>query len=42
MAGWRYFDTPRNVNADTMLLLTDGSVLVHTDGRRKDGRTGTG
>jgi hypothetical protein len=34
MAGWRYFDTPRNVNADTMLLLTDGSVLIHTDGRK--------
>jgi hypothetical protein len=32
MAGWQYFDTPRNVNADTMLLMTDGTVLVHTDG----------
>ena len=34
MAGWRYFDTPRNVNANTMLLMTDGSVLIHTDGHR--------
>jgi len=32
MAGWRYFDAPGNAN--TMLLMTDGSVLVHTDGHR--------
>jgi hypothetical protein len=34
MAGWRYFDAPGNANANTMLLMTDGSVLVHTDGHR--------
>jgi len=29
MARWQYFDAPPGVSADTMLLLTDGSVLVH-------------
>jgi hypothetical protein len=39
VAGWQYFDVPNNdAQADTMLLLTDGSVLVH-DGHD---RTGTG
>ena len=42
MAGWQYFDVPNNdVQADTMLLLTDGSVLVH-DGcdRTQQGKGG--
>ena len=47
MAGWQYFDAPHDyVRADTMLLLTDGSVLVHDGndrtGQGKAGRTGTG
>ena len=32
MARWQYFDAPPDVDADTMLLLTDGSVLVHDSG----------
>jgi hypothetical protein len=36
MARWQYFDAPPGVNADTMLLLTDGSVLVHDAKRRSD------
>ena len=39
MAGWQYFNAPRDdIQADTMLLLTDGSALVH-DG---NSRTSTG
>jgi hypothetical protein len=49
MARWQYFDAPRDVSADpprhvkadTMLLLTDGSVLVH-DANDKPHATGTG
>ena len=38
MAGWQYFDAPHDyVKADTMLLLTDGSVLVH-DGNDRTGQ----
>ena len=38
MAGWQYFDAPHDyVQADTMLLLTDGSVLVH-DGNDRTGQ----
>lgn len=34
MAGtWRTFNAPSGVNADTMVLLTDGSVLVHDANR---------
>lgn len=35
---WRYFTAPSHVSADTMLLLTDGSVLVHN----ADGTSGVG
>jgi hypothetical protein len=36
MARWQYFDAPNDAQADTMLLLTDGSVLVHDANGRRD------
>lgn len=41
MARWQYFNAPQDVSADTMLLLTDGSVLVH-DANDAPHPTGTG
>ena len=41
MAGsWSYFTAPTGVSADTMILLTDGSVLVHN--ADYPGKPGTG
>ena len=41
MAGtWTDFSAPSAISADTMLLLTDGTVLVHNADR--PGSTGVG